>query len=224
MRFLTFSLVEKSAQKYDVNFPRVEYIHSHVEVEKEMRKLQTLFVTILVSLVGSPAFAAKETLTLKVNAIILEQTTQKGDSLVGEMLGVDWAPGVKKWVVSQTSSPSEDSGQACDGANPSGGYWRKIDIPGYEARELIQMSDGGTISTKRITDESYACIYFPSEPGKPIGTWFTTSEIIGGTGRFEGASGTVRSELELLLLVAPAGEMAGMWQAAGTETYDFSTK
>ena len=185
--------------------------------------VKSLLVVILVVHVGT-AFAAKESLTLKVNAIILEQTSKKGDRLVAELQGVDWAPGVKKWVVSQTSFPGEDSGQACDGANPGGGYWRKINMPGYEVRELIQMTDGSTISTKRITDESYACIYSPSEPGNPIGTWFTTSEITGGTGRFKGASGTMRSELELLLLVPPAGEMAGMWQAIGTETYDFGTE
>jgi hypothetical protein len=58
VRFLTFYSIEKSAQKYDVNLLRDEYIHSHVELEKEMRKLQTLFVMILVSLAGSPSFAA----------------------------------------------------------------------------------------------------------------------------------------------------------------------
>ena len=185
--------------------------------------IRYLLAAILVVHLGT-AFAAKESLTLEVNTIILEQPSQKGDRLVAELQGVDWSHGVKKWVVSQISTGSVMSGQACDGASPSGGYWYKIDIPGYEARELIQMTDGSTISTKRITDESYACIYSPSEPGKPIGTWFTTSEITGGTGRFKGASGTMRSELELLLLVPPAGEMAGMWQATGTETYDFSTK
>ena len=182
-----------------------------------------LLTAMLVAFTGT-AFAAKESFSLKVNAILLEQSSQKGTRLVATMQGVDWAQGVKKWVVSQIGTGGVDSGQSCDGASPSGEYWRKINIPGYEARELIQMTDGSTISTQRITDESYACIYSPSEPGKAIGVWFTTSEITGGTGRFKGASGIMRSELELLLLVSPAGEMAGMWQATGAETYEFGSE
>ena len=62
--------------------------------------VKSLLAVILVVHLGT-AFAAKESLTLEVNTIILEQPSQKGDRLVAELQGVDWAHGVKKWVVSQ---------------------------------------------------------------------------------------------------------------------------
>ena len=57
--------------------------------------IRYLLAAMLVAFTGT-AFAAKESFSLKVNAILLEQSSQKGARLVAEMQGVDWAQGVKK--------------------------------------------------------------------------------------------------------------------------------
>jgi hypothetical protein len=193
VRFLTFSLVEKSAQKYDVNLQRVEYIQIVLKWSKGMYKLNFLLVIVLTAM--SFGVVAKN-LTWAVEG---ERITQKEPN-----------SNANTWLV--------DIDSRNPGSPAARGYWfRPWDWRSsgvcYVGDEMEQgerfrsfgdvaniewiFSDGSRITTEYV----YSEVCEVEKNDDTVGSWENNFRVISGSGRFEGVSGVVRG----------AGQYERMW-------------
>ena len=193
-RLLTYSLVEKSAQKYDVNFDEiVEYVQIVVKWSERMYKLNLLFLIVLTTM--SFGVVAKN-LTWAVEG---ERINQKEPNSLANT-----------WLVEiNNRNPGSPAGR---------GYWfRPWDWRSsgvcYVGDEMQQgerfrsfgdvaniewiFSDGSRITTEYV----YGEVCQVEKGTETFGLWETEFRVIDGSGRFEGVSGVVRG----------AGQYERMW-------------
>ena len=160
-------------------------------------KSLAVFLLLVVSL---PAFSSKE-VKVKVSRINMDIPVRSGDTIHEFRNRLEIAPGhratiafIKSANFTCDSDLPLQACQPCDAVDPRTGqnltsFRRTFASRGNRTDEF---ADGSTISTELDGASAKFCNSLTASPELPeIGTYYYENRIIGGTGRFAGATGTL---------------------------------
>jgi len=158
----------------------------------KLAKILAIFLCLAASL---PAFSSKE-VKVKIDRVNMDIPVRIGDTIHQFRNRLEIAPGHRATIAQIQSDgftcdwdPVQQACPPCDALDPRTGQnltsFRRVFSKGNRTDEF---ADGSTISTESVGTSF--CNSLTISPELPeVGTYYSENTIIGGTGRFAGATG-----------------------------------
>ena len=159
----------------------------------KLAKILAIFLCLAASL---PAFSSKE-VKVKIDRVNMDIPVRRGDTIYEFRNRLEIAPGHRATIALAQSEwtcdwdPHLGACKPCDAIDSRTGLNLTNGIKSFDrGNRTDEFADGSTISTERDEGSYKVCTSFNLSPDRPeVGTYYHENTIIGGTGRFAGATG-----------------------------------